>query len=60
MLLVVDGHAMHSENLEAVEALEDEVVVLQLPDRATHRLEPFDVAISIPLETFCSRQSING
>jgi hypothetical protein len=61
MLLAVHWHAMHSKNLKAIElAVKGEIIVLQLPDRATHRPQALDVSISKPLESVYNRQSING
>jgi hypothetical protein len=52
-LLVLDGHFTHSKNLEAVKvARENGVLLLQLPGHTTHRLQPLDVAIFKPFQTF--------
>lgn len=53
VLLLLDGHATHSKNLEAVEyARENGIVMLQLPGHTTHRLQPLDVAFFAPLQTY--------
>jgi hypothetical protein len=53
VLLVLDGHSTHSNNLEAIKVARDNVVLLlQLPGHNTHRLQPLDVAIFKPLQTF--------
>lgn len=53
VLLVFDGHTTHSRNLEAINlARENGVIMLQLPGHTTHRLQPLDVAIFKPLETY--------
>lgn len=53
VLLVLDGHTTHSKNLEAINlARENGVLILQLPGHTTHRLQPLDVAIFKPLETY--------
>lgn len=53
VLLVLDGHTTHSKNLAAVEICRDNgVIMLQLPGHTTHRLQPLDVAVFKPLETY--------
>jgi hypothetical protein len=52
-LLVLDGHSTHSKNLEAIKmAQKNGVLLLQLPDHTTHCLQPLDVAIFQPFQTF--------
>ncbi|XP_046684926.1 MFS-type transporter clz9-like [Homalodisca vitripennis] len=53
VLLLLDGHTTHSKNLEAVEfAREHGIILLQLPGHTTHRLQPLDVAIFRPMQTY--------
>lgn len=53
VLLLLDGHTTHSNNLEALEfAREHNIHFLQLPAHTTHRLQPLDVAFFKPLKTY--------
>lgn len=53
VLLVLDGHTTHSKNLEAITlAKAHGVILLQLPGHTTHRLQPLDVAVFKPLQTY--------
>lgn len=53
VLLLLDGHTTHSKNLKAINlARENGVIMLQLPGHTTHRLQPLDVAIFGPMETY--------
>jgi hypothetical protein len=53
VLLLLDGHTSHSKNLAAIElARANGVIILQLPGHTTHRLQPLDVSIFGPLETY--------
>nr|CAD7424069.1 unnamed protein product [Timema monikensis] len=53
VLLVLDGHTTHSKNFEALQlARLNGVLLLQLPGHTTHRLQPLDVAIFKPFQTY--------
>lgn len=53
VLLLLDGHTTHSKNLAALElARENGVILLQLPGHTTHRLQPLDVGVFGPMQTF--------
>lgn len=53
VLLVLDGHTTHSKNLAAIKlARANGVVLLQLPGHTTHRLQPLDVSVFSPMETY--------
>jgi hypothetical protein len=53
VLLLLDVHTSHSKNLAAIElARANGVIILQLPGHTTHRLQPLDVSIFGPLETY--------
>ena len=53
VLILLDGHSTHSKNLEAIKlARENGVLLLQLPGHTTHRLQPLDVAVFKPFQTF--------
>jgi hypothetical protein len=53
VLLLLDGHTSHSKNLAAIELTRaNGVIILQLPGHTTHRLQPLDVSIFGPLETY--------
>ncbi|XP_030765488.1 uncharacterized protein LOC115889576 [Sitophilus oryzae] len=46
LILVLDCHSTHSKKLEAINLARDNgVILLQLPEHTTHRLQPLDVAI---------------
>ncbi|KAJ8968087.1 hypothetical protein NQ314_002472 [Rhamnusium bicolor] len=51
VLLLLDGHATHSKNLEALFFARDNgIIMLQLPSHITHRMQPLDVAFFAPLD----------
>ena len=53
VLLVLDGHSSHTNNLEAIElARESGVIMLSLPAHTTHRTQPLDVAFFRPLKVY--------
>ena len=53
VLLVLDGHTTHAKNFEAITLARSHGVLLQqLPGHTTHRLQPFDVSIFKPLQTY--------
>lgn len=45
VLLILDGHASHTRNLEVIEmARENNTILLCLPSHTSHRLQPLDVS----------------
>lgn len=53
ILLFFDGHLSHTKNLEVIlKARENQVTILCLPPHCTHRLQPLDVSVMYPLNTF--------
>lgn len=55
VLLLLDGHASHTKNLEVIEYARDHhVVLLCFPPHTTHRLQPLDVSLMGPLSTYYS------
>jgi DDE superfamily endonuclease len=53
VLILLDGHTTHSRNLEAVTlAQENGIIMLQLPSHTTHRLQPLDVGLFKPMQTY--------
>lgn len=53
VLLLLDGHTIHSKNLDAVLlARENGIILLQLPGHTTHRLQPLDVSFFKPMSTY--------
>lgn len=53
VLLILDGHATHINNLDVLLlAKENYVDILVLPPHSTHRLQPLDVAFMYPLSTY--------
>lgn len=57
VLLLLDGHASHTKNLEAITlARENNVVMLCFPPHCTHRLQPLDVGFMAPLSTYYGQE----
>ena len=57
VLLVLDGHATHTKNLEMVDlARVNGVVILCLHPHCSHRLQPLDVSFMKPLSTFYTQE----
>jgi hypothetical protein len=57
VLLLLDGHATHTKNLELIEkARNNGVVLLCFPPHTTHRLQPLDVSFMSPLSTYYSSE----
>lgn len=53
IILVLDGHTIHSKNLTVIEmARENGVILLQLPGHTTHRVQPLDRTFFKPLQTY--------
>ena len=53
VLLVLDGHVTHTKNLALIELAEANfVTLLVLPPHCTHKLQPLDVAMMKPLNTY--------
>ena len=53
VLLILDGHKSHTQNIEALEhALKSGVIMLSLPPHTTHKLQPLDVSFFKPLKTY--------
>lgn len=44
---MLDDHTTHTKNLEA---RQNGIILLQLPGRTTHRLQPLDVAVFGPMQ----------
>ena len=56
VLLILDGHASHTQNIDAVVRARDKgVIMLSLPPHCTHRLQPLDICFFKPLSTFYSQ-----
>ncbi|KAJ8967108.1 hypothetical protein NQ317_006989 [Molorchus minor] len=53
VLLLLDGHASHTKNLEVIDlAREKGVILLCFPPHCSHRLQPLDVAFMRPLSLY--------
>lgn len=53
VLLLLDGHASHTKNLELIRlARDNNVVLLCFPPHCTHRMQPLDVSLMAPLSTY--------
>ena len=53
VLLILDGHATHTHNLDVITmARENSVYLLSLPPLCSHKLQPLDVAFMKPLSTY--------
>ena len=59
VLLIFDGHATHTKNLELIrKARENHVHILVIPPHTSHRLQPLDVSFMGPLNTYYA-QAVN-
>lgn len=53
VLLLLDGHVSHTQNLEVIDlARKNGVIILCFPPHCTHKLQPADVAFMRPLSTY--------
>ena len=53
VLLILDGHKSHTQNIEALEhASKSGVIMLSLPTHTTHKLQPLDVSFFKPLKPY--------
>ncbi|XP_076455493.1 uncharacterized protein LOC143290089 [Babylonia areolata] len=53
VLLLLDGHASYTKNLEAIDlARQCGITMLALPPHTTHKLQPLDVSFFKPLQTY--------
>lgn len=53
VLLLLDGHATHTKNIELIDlARENGVVIICFPPHCTHRLQPLDVSFMKPLSIY--------
>ncbi|CAG9562808.1 unnamed protein product [Danaus chrysippus] len=53
VLLLLDGHVTHTQNIEVIEnARKNGVVMLCFPPHCTHRLQPLDVGFMKPLSVY--------
>lgn len=56
VLLILDGHSSH-KGLEVLEfAKENGIILFCLPPHCTHRLQPLDVGIFAPLQTYYNEE----
>lgn len=56
-LLILDGHATHTNNLEVIQlARAQGVTLLCLPPHCSHKLQPLDVSFMRPLSTFYDQE----
>ncbi|KAK0056257.1 tigger transposable element-derived protein 4 [Biomphalaria pfeifferi] len=52
-LLILDGHASHTKNLDAINlARQNHIIMICLPPQCTHRMQPLDVSFMKPLTTY--------
>ena len=57
VLLILDGHKSHTHNLKAVErAAQSGVIMLSLPPKCSHRMQPLDLTFFKPLKTYYDQQ----
>ena len=52
VLLILDGHASHTKNVDAITFARDNgIVMMSLPPHTTHKLQPLDCAFFKPLKS---------
>ncbi|KAL1446005.1 hypothetical protein WDU94_012268 [Cyamophila willieti] len=57
VLLLLDGHASHTKNIELIRlARENNVVLLCFPPHCTHRMQPLDVSLMAPLSIYYEQE----
>lgn len=57
VLVILDGHATHTKNLDLIDlARQNGVILLCLPPHCTHKLQPLDVSFMAPLSTFYGQE----
>ena len=55
-ILLLDGHTSHTKSLQALElAQANGIILLQLPGHTTHRLQPLDIGVFGPMQTFYNK-----
>nr|CAI5865212.1 unnamed protein product [Callosobruchus analis] len=60
VLLVLDGHFLHTRNIELIDlAKESHVTIICLPPHSTNKMQPLDVAFMSPLKTFYAQEIEN-
>lgn len=60
VLLLLDGHASHTQNLDVIDlARQHGVVIICFPPHCTHKLQPADVAFMKPLSTYYDHAASN-
>ncbi|XP_030757332.1 uncharacterized protein LOC115883165 [Sitophilus oryzae] len=58
VLLLLDGHATHTKNIDLIlHARENGVILLCFPPHTSHRLQPLDVSFMKPLSTFYEHET---
>ncbi|XP_065673859.1 uncharacterized protein LOC136090813 [Hydra vulgaris] len=57
ILLILHGHATHTKNLNAIlKASKSGVIMLSLPPHTTHRMQPLDISVFKPLQTYFEQE----
>ncbi|XP_043203652.1 uncharacterized protein LOC122371411 [Amphibalanus amphitrite] len=57
VLLILDGHTSHTKSIEAIELCREAgVVMLTIPPHTSHRLQPLDRTLMLPLSTYFGEQ----
>lgn len=58
VLLILDGHATHTKNINLLEqARQNHVSIICIPPHTSHRLQPLDVTFMLPLSTYYAQES---
>jgi hypothetical protein len=58
VVLVVDGHYSHTRNIDVINlAHKNGVSIVCLPPHSTDRVQPLDVAFTIPLKNYYARET---
>ena len=57
VLLLLDGHSTHTKSIELLDMVrENHVHLLCFPPHCTHRMQPLDVAFTVPLSNYYSQE----
>uniref|UniRef100_UPI00358F9432 tigger transposable element-derived protein 2-like n=1 Tax=Myxine glutinosa TaxID=7769 RepID=UPI00358F9432 len=57
VLLILDGHKTHTQNLDVITMAKDNgVYMLSIPPHCSHKIQPLDVSFMTPLSTYYTQE----